>query len=124
MPALLGLVLDVSSGITYATIKSIPCTTNIQEVMHMVDLTRFSTPLRNEIGHFDRDCYIRAKTDFNTRQPDTSTYSNVMNTHGGDIDLDWMGSYTLQTLYYPKIRHGSKSAYFYQQQAGVIAPHA
>lgn len=104
VPVLLGLALDVSSGITYAVTKSMPCTQNINQLMHSVVMTRFSQPLQNQIQQFNNQCYLPAKAMFNTRNPDPSTYQDVMKQYGGSGDLSWMGSHVLSLLYYQNIR--------------------
>lgn len=112
LPVLLGLALDVSSGITYAVTKSMPCTQNINQLMHSVVMTRFSQPLQNQIQEFNNQCYLRAKAMFNTRNPDPSTYQDVMKQHGGNADLAWMGSHVLSLLYYQNMRASQPVASF------------
>ncbi len=104
VPALLGLVMDAASGITYAVSMSVPCNENINDLMDAVVLTRFTAPLQSAIQLFDQQCYLPAKSMFTSRQPDPSTYQDVMQEYGGESDLNWMGSHVLQLLYYPTIQ--------------------
>jgi hypothetical protein len=104
VPVLLGLALDVSSGITYAITKGMPCAHDINKAMRAVVTTRFSIPLRNSISHFDNQCYLSAKTMFKSRRPDPSSYKDIMAEYGGTSDLSWMGSHVLSSLYYGGIR--------------------
>ncbi len=104
VPALLGLVMDVSSGLTYAMMKKISCTQNINQVMQAVVMTRFSPPLQQQIQAFDNQCYLPAKTMFNMRNPALSTYQDTYKKYGGNSDLAWMGSHVLQQLYYSQLR--------------------
>ena len=112
LPVLLGLALDVSSGITYAVTKSMPCTQNINQLMHSVVMTRFSQPLQNQVQEFNNQCYLPAKAMFNTRTPDPSTYQDVMKQYGGNADLAWMGSHVLSLLYYQNMRASQPVAPF------------
>lgn len=104
VPVILGLALDVSSGTTYSITKSMPCTQNINQLMHAVVMTRFSQRLQNQIRQFNNQCYLPAKAMFNSRNPDPSSYKDVMKEYGGTSDLSWMGSHVLSLLYYPNMR--------------------
>jgi hypothetical protein len=112
VPLLLGLALGVSSGITYAVTQSMPCTQNINHIMHAVVLTRFSQPLQNKIQQFNNQCYLPAKAMFNMRNPDPSSYQSVMKQYGGNSDLSWMGSHVLSFLYYQNMRANQPVAPF------------
>ena len=96
--------MDWSSGFTNALIRgSIPCKTDIRQLMQTLVLSRVTAPIQQQIGRFNTECYLIAKGRFDSRHPDLSTYGDTMLAYGGEADLNWMGSHVLRELYYGKI---------------------
>ena len=104
VPIVLGLAMDWSSGFTNALVRgSIPCKTDIRQLMQTLVLSRVTAPIQQQIGRFNTECYLIARGRFDSRHPDLSTYDDTMRDYGGEADLNWMGSHVLRELYYDKI---------------------
>ena len=104
VPGLYALVMDWSSGFTNALIAgTIPCVTNINQLMQTISLSHISADLQREVAAFNNTCYLPARTTFDAKQPNPSTYESVMKSVGGPQDLNWMGSHILRSLYYDSI---------------------
>lgn len=97
-------VLGYASGITNSLIVSLPCKTDISKLQATINDTSLPSELSNEIQQFKKDCYNAAKSKFARQKPDESTYSAVIDKHGGQDDLAWMGSYVYQSMYYNDLR--------------------
>ncbi|MCD6056223.1 MAG: conserved rane protein of unknown function, partial [Gammaproteobacteria bacterium] len=79
---------------------SIPCKTDIRDLMQTLVLSRVTSPVQQQVTQFNHDCYLRAKAKFDAQKPDLSTYESIMKNYGGEADLSWMGSHVLRELYY------------------------
>jgi hypothetical protein len=105
MPPAFALVMSIASGLTHGLIEwSIPCETNIREMMGQLTLSHFSSDLSEQVKRFNTECYLRANNQFQTQKPATSSYQSTMNANGGESDLQWMGSHVYQQLYYPNLQ--------------------
>ena len=105
MPPAFALVTSISSGFTNGLIEwSIPCETNLTQMMNQMSLSSFSNDLSEQIKRFNTECYQRANNQFQTQKPDVSSYESTLEENGGESDLQWVGSHVYQQLYYPKLQ--------------------
>ena len=105
MPPAFALVMSIASGLTHGLIEwSIPCETNMTQIMSQLSLSHFSADLSEQIKRFNVECYRRANNQFQTQKPELSTYQTTMEANGGESDLQWMGSHVYQQLYYPDLQ--------------------
>lgn len=104
VPGLYLLIMDWASGFTNALIAgTIPCTPNIAGLMQQVNTANLSPDLKKQISAFNSVCYLKARSNFDSQQPEANTYTSTLKAAGGESDLNWMGSHVLQQLYYNNI---------------------
>lgn len=105
MPPAFALVTSIASGFTNGLIEwSIPCETNLREMMGQLTLSNFSSDLSEQVKRFNSECYLRANNQFQTQKPDYSSYQSTMEANGGESDLQWVGSHVYQQLYYSNLQ--------------------
>ncbi len=122
VPLLLGLSLDVASGLTHAVTSKVPCTQNIDQLMHTISLTHFSHDLKTEVQQFDQECYWPAMQQMTHQHPEQdekikTKVTGDLKKYGKD-DTGWMGSHLLQDLYYSDLRAHQEVAAFPYQEGG------
>jgi hypothetical protein len=100
IPIMMGFVLSAMSGLTNASIVSLPCKTDVQAIQNTIDTTRLTPVLQNQVQRFENECFAPARAKFDSHTPDQSSYESTMNDYGGQTDLSWMGSHVFQQLYY------------------------
>lgn len=104
VPGLYKLIMDWSSGFTNALIAgTIPCSPDINGLMQQVNTAKLSPDLQKQVQAFNSQCYLQARSTFDSQQPDKSTYESILKNAGGLSDLNWMGSQVLGQLYYNNI---------------------
>lgn len=103
IPIMMGLILNAMSGFTNAAITSLPCKTDVEQIQNVIDTTRLSPNLSEEVQRFQNECFAPAKAEFNNQNPDKATYKSTMDEYGGATDLSWVGSHVMQSLYYDQI---------------------
>jgi hypothetical protein len=101
VPLIYALVQNVASGFTNALATgSVPCQTNLRNVISTIDSAALPQALKDQANDFNNQCYLPAKAQFQSQQPDVSTYQETLKRAGGESDLNWMGSKVLNQLYY------------------------
>lgn len=100
LPVGLLYFLEGTSGITNASMVSLPCKTNVQQIQSTIDTSHLTPKLSNQVNRFVNECYLPARAKFNSTSPSPSSYQTTMKNYGGPSDLNWVGSHVLQTLYY------------------------
>ncbi len=104
VPGLFGLMMNWTSGFTNALIAgSIPCESSITHLMHQVITSRLTPDLQQQVTRFNNECYLKARSNFDSQNPDLDTYQSTLKAYGGESDLNWMGSHVLRQLYYSNI---------------------
>lgn len=104
LPLAMAFVLTGMSGFTGAAIESLPCKTDVQQIHDVINTTTLPHALLKQVSQFNRQCFAPAKAKFNAHPPKESVYEPIMKRYGGESDLNWMGSHTMQELYYYKMR--------------------
>jgi len=100
IPVGLAFVLSGVSGITNAAIVTLPLATDVQKIKSVIDTTRLTPQLAQEVSRFRDECFVTARAKFNNTHPKISEYKDIMNMYGGQSDLSWIGSHVFQKLYY------------------------
>lgn len=133
IPYGLAFILTATSGITNAAISSLPCKTDVQAMQNVVDTTKLTPQLSQSVNRFENECFLEARSKFDHKTPDLSSYQSTMNNFGGQSDLGWMGSHVFQQLYYSNMYPQSPVAGFpyneypsqydaHNKKAGVATP--
>ena len=133
IPLGMAAILSGASGITNAAIVSLPCETDVQKISNVIDTTRLTPELSQEVGRFESECFATARAKFNNTHPQTSQYQHIMDEYGGQTDLSWIGSHVFQTLYYADLYPSDPVSPFpyqnypyqyqnYNSKAGVDTP--
>ena len=99
-------VLSMTSGFNHAVVEGLPSAADLRTYEQQARLATIADPrLRQEVSDFFSQCYIPARSKYQTERPDTAAVSAVLAANGPD-DPDWMGSHVYRntTGYYDKLR--------------------
>lgn len=111
LPLLMAFALEGASGFTNAAITMLPCKIDVQKIQGIINTTQLPRDMVDEVKRFTNECYVKAITRFDVDKPkkdatkDTDKqiyriYKKNYDQYDGDRDLAWIGSHTLQELYY------------------------
>ncbi len=99
-------VIALSSGLNHAIVEGLPTVADMRTFEQQAHLATIADPrLRQEVSDFFSQCYIPARSKYQTERPNTAAISGILNTYGAD-DPDWMGSHVYRDTagYYDTLR--------------------
>jgi len=110
IPIGFAIIQNFMSSFTYSLMKVTGCTDSLQAIDGDLVSTYLPHDIREQSLDFHRQCFIEARTQFNSDKHEASELNPMLKRYGGEDDLKWMGSQILQQLYYSKIhsRHPVK----------------
>ena len=110
IPIGFAIIQNFMSSFTYSLMKVTGCTDSLQAIDGDLVSTYLPHDIREQSLDFHRQCFIEARTQFNSDKHEASELNTMLKRYGGEDDLKWMGSQILQQLYYTKIhsRHPVK----------------
>ncbi|QDP72164.1 conjugal transfer protein TraG [Legionella israelensis] len=116
IPIGFAIIQNFMSSFTYSLMKVTGCTDSLQSIEGDLVSTYLPHDVREQALDFHRQCFIEARTQFNSDKHEQSELNALLRRYGGEDDLKWMGSKILQQLYYTKIsaRHPVKGFTFNQ----------
>ena len=76
------------------------CTDSLQSIEGDLVSTYLPHDVREQALDFHRQCFIEARTQFNSDKHEPSELDALLKRYGGEDDFKWMGSKILQQLYY------------------------
>ena len=86
-------VLAMSSGFNHAVIEGLPTAGDLRTYEQQARLATIQDPrLRQEVSDFFSECYVPARSKYQSERPSTPTVAGILETYGDD-DPDWMGSH-------------------------------
>jgi hypothetical protein len=98
---------DLFSSFTYGLMKVTGCSDSLHAIQGDLISTYIPHDLRQQALQFHRQCFLEARGSY-LKEPRTDSekkaVKKMIKTHGGEDDLNWMGSKTFRTLYYDKLR--------------------
>ncbi|MFC1560495.1 conjugal transfer protein TraG N-terminal domain-containing protein [Pseudomonadota bacterium] len=99
-------VLAMTSGFNHAVVEGLPSASDMRTYEQQARLATIADPrLRQEVSDFFSQCYIPARSKYQSERPVTAAISTLLTTHGPD-DPDWMGSHVYRNTagYYDTLR--------------------
>lgn len=106
IPAWWYAVMAMSSGFGHAVIEGLPTTSDMRSFEQQARLATIADPrLRQEVSDFFSQCYIPARSKYQSERPSTAAITALLTTYGAD-DPDWMGSQVYRNTpgYYDSLR--------------------
>lgn len=105
-------VLAMSSGLSHAVVEGLPSTSDMRSFEQQARLVTIADPrLRQEVSDFFSQCYIPARSKYQSERPDTASVAAALATYGDD-DPDWLGSHVYRDTagYYDILRPANQIA--------------
>jgi len=106
IPLGFSILQNYISSLTYGLMKVTGCTDSLQAIQGDLVSTYIPTALRQQALQFHKQCFLEARSTY-LNEPHTETETKqieaILKRHGGEEDLNWMGSKTFSTLYYNKM---------------------
>jgi hypothetical protein len=99
-------VMAISSGLGHAVVEGLPTTSDRRSFEQQARLATIADPrLRQEVSDFFSQCYIPARSKYQSERPNSAPVSAALTTYGAD-DPDWLGShvYVETPGYYDTLR--------------------
>ena len=99
-------VLAMSSGFNHAVVEGLPTTSDLRTYEQQARLATIADPrLRQEVSDFFSECYVPARSKYQSARPATPQVATILGTYGDD-DPDWMGSHVYRETagYYDTLR--------------------
>ena len=99
-------VLATSSGFNHAVVAGLPAASSWRAVEQQARLATIVDPrLRQETSDFYSQCFVPARSKFETSRPDTGAVAAQLATNGAQ-DPEWLGSHVYRTTpgYYDTLR--------------------
>lgn len=99
-------VMAMSSGLGHAVVEGLPTTSDMRSFEQQARLATIADPrLRQEVSDFFSQCYIPARSKYQSERPDSAPVTAVLTTYGAD-DPDWLGSHVYRETpgYYDILR--------------------
>ncbi|STX28429.1 membrane protein [Legionella beliardensis] len=103
MPIGFAIIQNFMSSFTYSIMKVTGCTDSLQSIQGDLVSTYLPQGVRKQALEFHRQCFIEAKTQFNSEKHEASELDPMLKLYGGEDDLNWMGSKILQNMYYSRL---------------------
>lgn len=103
IPIGFAIIQNFISSFTYSLMKVTGCTDSLQSIQGDLVSTYLPQDIRKQALEFHRQCFIEAKTQFNSEKHEASELDPMLKRYGGEDDLNWMGSKILQKMYYSKL---------------------
>ncbi|HAT9314920.1 TPA: conjugal transfer protein TraG [Legionella pneumophila subsp. pneumophila] len=103
IPIGFAIIQNFMSSFTYSLMKVTGCTDSLQSIQGDLVSTYLPQPIRKQALEFHRQCFIEARTLFNSEKHEPGKLDPMLKRYGGEDDLNWMGSKILQKLYYTKL---------------------
>ena len=92
------MVIALSSGVNHAIVEGLPTVSDLRTYEQQAQLATIADPrLRQEVSDFFSQCYIPARSRYQSRRPDTPAVSSLLLVYGAD-DPDWMGSHIYRDI--------------------------
>ncbi|MEW8660684.1 MAG: conjugal transfer protein TraG N-terminal domain-containing protein [Candidatus Thiodiazotropha endolucinida] len=99
-------VLSMTSGFNHAVVEGLPSAADMRTYEQQARLATIADPrLRQEVSDFFSQCYIPARSMYQSDRPATAAVNALLTTYGPD-DPDWMGSQVYRNTpgYYDTLR--------------------
>ncbi|MDZ4263001.1 MAG: conjugal transfer protein TraG N-terminal domain-containing protein [Pseudomonadota bacterium] len=99
-------VLATTSGLNHAVIEGLPSVADMRSYEQQARLATIADPrLRQEVSDFFSQCYIPARSQYQTARPTTAAVNILLSSYGAD-DPEWMGSHLYRNTpgYYDTLR--------------------
>ena len=99
-------VLSMTSGFNHAVVEGLPSMADMRTYEQQARLATIADPrLRQEVSDFFSQCYIPARSKYQTERPETAAVNALLSTYGLG-DPDWMGSHVYRNTvgYYDTLR--------------------
>lgn len=107
MPIGFAVLQNLFSSFSYGLMKVAGCTDSLQSIQGDLISTYIPQELRQQALQFHRQCFLEARGSY-LNEPRTDSekeqIKKILKRHGGEDDLNWMGSKTFRTFYYGKSR--------------------
>ena len=103
IPLGFSILQNYFSSLTYGLMKVTGCTDSLQAIQGDLVSTYIPAKLKKQALNFHQQCFLEARSIYSNNPPDSPEAENSLKRHGGEDDLNWMGSKTYQTLYYDKL---------------------
>lgn len=106
IPMGFSILQNYLSSLTYGLMKVTGCTDSLQAIQGDLVSTYIPTNLRQQALQFHKQCFLEARNTYLNEphtEAETKQIETILKRHGGDDDLNWMGSKTFRTLYYNKM---------------------
>lgn len=107
IPMGFSILQNFASSFTYGVMKVTGCTDSLQAIQGDLVSTYIPAELRQQALQFHRQCFLEARSSY-LKEPhstaEKSQIASILKRHGGEEDVNWMGSKTFRTLYYDKLR--------------------
>ncbi|EHL29736.1 conjugal transfer protein TraG N-terminal domain-containing protein [Legionella drancourtii] len=107
MPIGFAILQNLFSSFTYGIMKVTGCTDSLHSIQGDLISTYIPHELRAQALQFHRQCFLEARSSYlNEPRSDAekAEIKRILKSHGGEDDLNWMGSKTFRTYYYGKLR--------------------
>ena len=99
-------VLAASSGINHAVIEGLPSAADLRSFEQQARLATIADPvLRAEVSQFYSDCFVPARSRYQSQRPISPLIDEILVEHGVN-DPDWLGSHLYRDIsgYYDRYR--------------------
>ena len=106
IPIGFSILQNYISSLTYGLMKVTGCTDSLQAIQGDLVSTYIPTALRKQALQFHKQCFLEARSTYLNEphtEAETKQIDAILKRHGGEEDLNWMGSKTFSTLYYNKM---------------------
>lgn len=103
IPLGFSILQNYFSSLTYGLMKVTGCTDSLQAIQGDLVSTYIPANLRKQALLFHKQCFLEARSAYLNEPPEASRVDPILKRHGGEEDLNWMGSKTFRTLYYDKL---------------------
>ena len=107
IPIGFSVLQNLFSSFTYGLMKVTGCTDSLQAIQGDLISTYIPQELRQQALQFHRQCFLEARGSY-LNEPrsagEKEQIKKILKRHGGEDDLNWMGSKTFRTFYYGKSR--------------------
>jgi hypothetical protein len=107
IPIGFSFVQDMASGFTYGLMKVTGCSDSLHAIQGDLISTYIPHDLRQHAVQFHRQCFLEARSSYMKEQhtdAEKAALKAQIKAHGGEDDLNWMGSKTFRELYYKKLK--------------------
>ena len=106
IPIGFSILQNYMSSLTYGLMKVTGCTDSLQSIQGDLVSTYIPTDLRQQALQFHKQCFLEARSTYLNEEhteAEKKQIETILKRHGGEEDLNWMGSKTFRTLYYNKM---------------------